>query len=282
MGLEGKVALVTGAGGMRSIGHAIAVRLARDGADVVVSDIDRKPDAIPPDEAAAAWRGLDSVRERVEASGRRCLPITCDITKPSEVERMVAETVRVMGRLDILVNSARAAIGADRKPVMDMDEAEWDRVLAVNLRGPMTCSKFAARQMVAAGRGGRIINISSIRSRQAGTDTSAYASSKAGLNMLTFCLALELAPHGILVTSVTAGLVDTNRVDAQELAQAAAEGVPYAEWRSRQRDRAATQIPLGRVGTPEEIAGAVSYLASEDGSFITGQTLGVTGGMDMY
>jgi len=282
MGLEGKVALVTGAGGMRSIGHAIALRLARDGADVVVSDIERRPGAIPPDESAAAWRGLESVAEKIAATGRRSLPIACDITRPSEVEHMVAETVRVMGGLDILVNSARAAIGADRKPVMEMDEAEWDRVLAVNLRGPMTCSKFAARHMVSAGRGGRIINISSIRSRQAGTETSAYASSKAALNMLTWCLALELAPYDILVTSVNAGLVDTNRVDAQELAEAEAAGVPYDVWRSGQRDRAAKQIPLGRVGTPEEIAGAVSYLASDDGSFITGQTLGVTGGMDMY
>ena len=282
MRLQGKTALVTGAGGMRTIGHAIALRLAQEGADVVVSDLDQVHRKAPPDEVAAEWRGLESVADRVRELGRRALAMPCDITQPPQVEALVHEAVRVMGRLDILVNCARAAIGADRRPVIEMEESEWDRVLAVNLRGAMTCSKYAAREMIKAGQGGRIINISSVRSTLPAVAMSAYSSSKAALNMLTFSLALELAHDAILVTSVCAGLVDTNRIDPEEVSRAAERGVSSSKWQAVKRAEVAKGIPLERIGTPEEIAAVVAFLASDESSYITGQTIGVSGGLDMY
>ena len=281
MGLEGKVALVTGAWGMRSIGRAIALRLARDGADVVVSDIEHPPERIALEEKEAGWRGIESVAEEVRALGRRAGAVRCDLSDAGQIEATVAETVATMGRVDILVNAARAFMTQERAHLVDSNLAEWDWVQSVNLRGPMLCCKFAAREMIKAGRGGRIINISTHGAKKPMPVATAYASSKAGLNMLTKVLALELAQHGIFVNAVSPGVTNTSRVSLNEMRQAAEEGITYEQYRQRWLEGKAATIPLGRVALPEEIAEVAAFLASDSCSYMIGQILNVDGGLVM-
>src|SRR5579871_2593668 len=160
--LTGKVALVTGAWGIRSIGRSIALKLAAEGADVAVSDMARPPERVADEEARRQWRGIDDVADEVRALGRRASAIGCDLSREAEIESLVDRTVRELGRIDILVNAARAFMERERLGVLEMTEAEWDWIMTVNVRAPMTASKHAARRMIEAGRGGTIINISSM------------------------------------------------------------------------------------------------------------------------
>jgi NAD(P)-dependent dehydrogenase (short-subunit alcohol dehydrogenase family) len=282
MSLEGKVAIVTGAWSMRGIGRSCALRLARDGADVVVSDIERTEDRMGEDERSAGWNGIFDVAQEVEAIGRRSRAVLCDIADAAQVESLVRETVEAMGRVDILVNAARAFMaGAESRTVVDTPEDEWDRVMAVNLRGPMSCSRFVALHLLEAGHGGSIINISSLAGKQPLATGGVYSSSKAGLNMLTRVMALELGPKDIRVNAVCPGIVLTNRYSANEERLAKAEGITHDEWRRRWAEEQAKGIPAGRVATPEDVANVVAFLASDDGGYLTGQCLNVAGGMIM-
>lgn len=263
-GLAGKVALVTGAGRMRSIGRAIAVELARAGCDVVVTGTGRDPARYPADERAAGWRDVESVAEEIRSLGRRATPVVLDVTDEQAVAALLDRIRDEHGRLDVVVNNAAAARGADRVPVVDLPVEVWDHVLRVNLRGTFLVSQAAARHLVAQGHGGSIVNISSIGGKLMGANMAAYAASKAAVQSLTSSMAKELGGHGIRVNAVCPGVTDTGRLD----------DLPAEEWRRY----VAEHLPLRRAGTAQEVAWTVVFLASDQGAWVTGQAWNVDGG----
>ena len=169
----------------------------------------------------------------------------------------------------------------ERLAVMDMTEEEWDWIMSINVRAPMTASRHAARAMIAAGEGGAIVNISSMGGKKPMAVGAAYATSKAALNMLTKSMALELIPHGIRVNAVCPGVVATSRVSPDEKRLAEAEGIPYEEWRRRWLEERGRSIPIGRAATPEEVADVVYFLVSDLSRYMIGQCVNVDGGIVM-
>ena len=264
-GFDGRVALVTGAGRLRSIGRPIALALARAGCDLVLTGSGKPASAYPEDERRAGWRDIESVADEVRALGRRALPLVSDVRDPQAVEALAGRVLAEFGRIDFLVNNAGSTRGSDRVPALDLPLSEWQRVLGTNLDGTFYMSRCVARHMAAAGRGGAIVNISSIAGRNRTPNTAAYATSKAAIDALSTVLAGELGPKGIRVNAVAPGMIDTSRMD----------DVPRGEvW-----DRIVkAQIPLGRAGTGEDIAHMVVFLCSDQGAWITGQTFYVDGG----
>lgn len=263
-GIEGKVAVVTGAGRMKSIGRAIAVELAGAGADVAVTGTGRPPERYPDDEKAAGWRDVASVADEIEAAGRRALPLVSDAGDEASVRNLLASVLDRFGRVDFVVNNAGAARGPDRVPVVDMPVDAWDTVLRVNLRGAFLMSKVFGGRLVEQGEGGVIVNISSIAGKLLPPNTAAYAASKAGLQALTASMAQEVGAHGVRVNAICPGLVDTSRM---------ADVFGDPDFAAR-----AARIPIGRAGLGEDIGWAAVYLCSDQGSWITGQSINVCGG----
>lgn len=276
--LKNTVALITGAGGMKGVGRAIALELCRHGAAIALSDVARAPDMMAAGEIRAGWRGTESVAEEIRALGGRAECFTCDLTDRAAIAALVDSVVASLGRIDILVNNARAIVGRDRVPVTDLDDGVWDHFLDLNITAPFVLTKLAARKMIAAGRGGRIINVGSDMSKQAGKHGAAYAASKFALIGLTQGSALDLAPYGITVNAVCPGPINTDRVSYAERAQAEAEGVSVEIVRARIVKAAADNIPLGRIAEPEDVAHLAAFLATPQAAFITGQAYNVNGG----
>ena len=272
--LEGKVALVTGAGGEHGIGRGIALRLAQEGADVVVTDIAEKP------YTEAAWGGLPALQEEIEEHGRRSLALTCDVTDSDSVEGSMRVAAETLGRIDILVNNAGARAGRDRVPVIELPEAEWDRVLEVNLKGTFLCSRAAARHMVDRGEGGRIISISSVSGLRGIARYAAYCSSKFGIIGFTQSLALELAAHGITVNAICPGLIATERAGHMASVLFDPE-LTLDEAKDELLSGATASTPSGRLASPEDLARTVAFLASDEADFLTGLSVPVTGGAFM-
>jgi 3-oxoacyl-[acyl-carrier protein] reductase len=264
--LAGKVALVTGAGRMRGTGHSIALSLAAHGADVALHGSGSKPEDWPQSEKDAGWRGLESVAEEIAALGRRSIIVTGDLRDSAQVDAMVDETVKGLGRLDILVNNAAAPRGDDRGPLVDVPDDAWQAVLDVKLNGSFYASRAAARQMLKRDEGGRIINISSMAGKVASPGMAAYNVANAGVQMLGASLARELGPKGITVNSICIGIADTSRIDDMGRDDA------FNAYITR-------TVPLNRMGTPEEIAEVIAFLCSESASYITGQSINVDGGV---
>jgi 3-oxoacyl-[acyl-carrier protein] reductase/meso-butanediol dehydrogenase/(S,S)-butanediol dehydrogenase/diacetyl reductase len=278
-GLEGKVALITGAGGMRGIGRATALKLAELGIDLALTDVLRDVDDLPPGEIRAEWKSVDSVSEEVRQLGRKCLPIYADLGDSKQIESVVKQTVDHFGHIDIMINNARAIIGRDRVPVTELDEGVWHNFLDINTTAPFLFTKFAGREMVRQGSGGRIINMASNASKQASATGSAYSASKFAVLGLTQASALDLASYQITVNAVCPGSTNTDRTDYSERAVAESEGVSVEEVRARVVAEAARRSPLGRMGESEDVANLVAFLVSDEASFITGQAYNVNGGI---
>src|SRR5688572_28909054 len=242
MRLAGKVALVTGAA--QGIGYACAEAFAREGAKVVLSDVNE-----------------EKGRKSAEALGG--VFARCDVSRKAEVDAAVEAAVSAYGRLDILVSNAGIVHSAE---FLDLEEADFDRVLAVNLKGIFLVGQAAARRMVKQGGGGAIINMSSVNAVMAIPNQVPYVVSKGGINQLTKVMALSLAPHGIRVNGIGPGTILT------ELARNAVLGNKEAERKILSR------TPLGRMGDPTEIASVAVFLASDDSSYLTGQTIYPDGG----
>jgi 3-oxoacyl-[acyl-carrier protein] reductase len=245
MDLANKVPIVTGGG--RGIGRAIALKLAEVGATIVVNDIG---DASP----------VDGVAEEIRAMNRESLVILADVSLSSDVDRLVETTIATYGRIDILVNNA--GITRDQL-VLRMSDEDWDRVMNVNLKSVFLCTRAAVRQMIKQ-RWGRIINIASIVGIVGNAGQANYASAKAGIIGFTRSIAKEVASRGITANAIAPGFIDTQMTQQLE---------------ETQKQELKRRIPLGYLGTPRDVAEAVAFLASEEARYITGQVLGVDGGM---
>ena len=278
--LSGKVAIVTGAGGRHGIGRAIATRLAREGADVVVTDIPQSRDAIRVPVRAEGWEGLPSVVKEIEGAGRQSLGIFSDAADSGQVADMVGQVLERFGQIDILVNNAGSRPGRDRVPVVDLEEDAFDEVMRVNVRGTYLCSRAVARHMVARNQGGKIIIISSGAGKRGIARYAAYCASKFALVGFTQALAQEMAPHRVNVNAICPGLVDTERVDFIAAALAA-EGQSAEEHRALMVRERSTRVPMGRIAQGDDIARLAAFLCSAESDYMTGLSISVSGGSEM-
>lgn len=275
-GIEGKVALVTGAARRRGIGRATALRLAAEGADVACLDIAR-PYKEFPGHGLGSSEELDEVVAEIEKLGRRAVAVRADVSSWDEVHAAVAEAADALGTIDLCANVAGGAgFGMGAGPLLQIDEAGWDKVLDVNLKGTWMVSRACAERMIAGGRGGRIVNVSSQAGKRSFPMLGAYCAAKAGVILLTQVMASELGPMGITVNAVCPGTVDTDLVnkDHQFEDLMGAMGGSIEQW-------IATEIPLGRLQKAEDVAAAIAFLMSDDASYITGEAVNVSGGQTM-
>ena len=273
--LKGKVAIVTGAGRKLGIGRGIALRLAREGADVAVADICREFEEFPG-YGLGMWEGLKETADEISALGVRGLPVRVDVTDAAQVDEMVRQTVEALGRLDIIVNNAGGAPGP--APVIAMEEAAWNKTMAINATGAFLCSRAAARQILAQGQGGKIINISSIAGKKGAPFLAAYCAAKAAIIGLTRVMAMELGAANVQVNAVCPGEVDTDLTRWGWQLEAGMRGTSYEEV-----IKATTSlIAAGRLETPQDVADLVAFLASRQSDYITGQAINVDGGIVMH
>jgi len=257
-GLGGKNVLVTG--GSSGIGQAIAVRFAEHGANVAINYL------TSPDEAAETAREVEACIHKVRGHGVRDMLVQGDVSKEDDAVRMVRETVDGLGSLDVLVNNAGIQIS---RPSHELSQADFEKVLDVNLKGAFLCAREAIKRFLAAGTPGVIVNVSSVHQLIPKPDYLGYSVSKGGMQNLTRTLALEYAGHDIRVNAIGPGATITpiNRAWVDDPDKA---------------EQVAQHIPLGRAGTADEMAGIVCFLASEDAAYITGQTFFVDGGLTLF
>lgn len=273
--LEGRVALVTGAGRRGGLGEAIARRLAAEGAAVMVTDLATGDDNLPV-ERVGSQRGIAEVVERIRADGGVAAAWALDVRREAEVQAAVAQAVHQFGGLDILINNA--GVGFLMEPLIDMPRDRWDTVINVNLSGAFACTQAAARQMIAQGRGGRIVNIASVAAKSGSLHLAAYSASKHGLIGLTRSAALELGPHRITVNAVCPNHVTTQLGSVQNAYRAQQRGQTVEAYLAEMRAR----IPLGRVGLAEDTAKACAFLCSAEAAYITGEAMNVSGGQEVH
>ena len=247
-GLAGKVAVVTGSSS--GIGQSIAVRLASEGAAVVVNFAGRP-------------EGAEATKATIEAAGGKAISVQADVSKIADTQNLIDQAWQQLGSCDILVNNAGIEKGSD---FWDTPEADYDAVLAVNLKGPFFLTQAFVRKLRDAKKPGRVINISSVHEDMVFPHFATYCASKGGMRMLMRDLAVELGPLGITVNNVAPGAIATP-INASMMSDPA------------KLDPLLRNIPLGRLGTPEEVAGLVAYLASEEAGYITGSTYVMDGGL---
>ena len=274
--LAGRVALVTGAGRYRGIGRAIVLRLADEGADVVVTARARDASTFPPHEQEIGWKGIESVAEEVRGMGRRALAVDCDVTDKDDLQRTVDAAVAELGGIDILVNNAALPSEAGAAPILEMTDENWYETVDVNLHGLYHTIRAVGREMVKGG-GGSIINISSTAGRIGIPNYGAYCATKWAMHGLTQQLALELARQNIRVNIVCPGSTDTDMMDGTFGRYDEVAGQEPGTSKAAIR----RALLMGRQATVEEQAAVVAFLASDDSSYMTGQALNVDGGSRM-
>jgi NAD(P)-dependent dehydrogenase (short-subunit alcohol dehydrogenase family) len=259
--LNDRVAIITGGG--RGIGRGVALRYAREGAKLALVDIEQAH----LDETAAALDAAGATVERITLQG--------DVSSSADVQRFFDETIERFGRLDILVNNA--GIGNPPVPIIDMPEEAWDRTLAVNLKSVFLCSKLAARQFIKQGGGGRIISVASQAGKTGYAMLTPYCASKAGIVLFTQAFAKEVGQHKINVNCVCPGTIDT------PLLRGAGIGLQTSdELFETLIGPVLPSIPLGRLGYPEDVAKIITFLASDDADYMTGQAINISGGQEMH
>lgn len=256
--LKNKVAIVTGAA--RGIGRAIALHLAKERANAVLADINIE--------------GAVKVAEEIKTLGCQSLPIKVDVVNENQVNQMVQATLNKFKKIDILVNNAGAVIV---KPIIELTEKEWNTVIDVNLKGTFLCSKVIAKVMIKQ-KGGKIINISSTAGKSGNVFFVSYNAAKAGILGFTRGLAKELAPYKINVNAVCPGIVGTKMWDYVDEEIGKRTNLPKGEVLKNH----VKGIPLGRIETPEDVAGVVVFLASTNADYMTGQAINVSGGRTMW
>ena len=274
--LEGRVALVTGAGRYRGIGRAIVLRLAEEGADVVVTARARDASTFPAHEQEMGWKGIESVAQEVRGMGRRALAVDCDVTDKDDLQRTVDAAVAELGKIDILVNNAALPSEAGAAPILEMTDENWYETVDVNLHGLYHTIRAVGREMVKGG-GGSIINISSTAGRIGIPNYGAYCATKWAMHGLTQQLALELARQNIRVNIVCPGSTDTDMMDGTFGRYDEVAGQEPGTSKAAIR----RALLMGRQATVEEQAAVVAFLASDDSSYMTGQALNVDGGSRM-
>lgn len=302
--LTGKVALVTGTSNKRGLGSNVAIGLAREGADVAVTDLYRPPEKLDPWDREEGWRGLESVVEQIQALGRRGIAIPADLTDRQQIKDMVGRTLREFGKIDILVNNAAILSKDIGTPfVVDFPEEAWDRTIAVNLTAPFLICKAVVPQMIKRGEGGKVINISSRAGKMGEAGRAGYSASKFGLQGLTQVLASELGSYKINVNAVCLGLVATWGSMGQPIWMAMKQGLSEEEaildvygirWGRPSRGGKAVEeavfkisgkggvgrppSPIARPGMVREVVDLILFLASSNADFITGQAININGG----
>ena len=251
MRLQGKVCIITGAGS--GLGKGIALVFAREGSKVVIAEIQEEPG--------------QAVSQQIKAEGGEALFLRTDITRASEVEKMVEETLKAYGRIDILVNNA--GINPSRTPVHETSEEAWDQTLAVNLKGAFLCSKYVLAAMIKQG-GGSIIHVASVVGGMGCSDRAAYSASKGGMIALARNMAVDYARYNIRVNSLSPGFVETDltRIYFNKM----------RETDPKKLERIIGHHPMGRLGRPEDEAYAALFLASDESPWVTGLDLAVDGG----
>ncbi|NUQ37821.1 MAG: SDR family oxidoreductase [Caldilineales bacterium] len=276
--LTDKVALVTGAGRAGGIGAAAALRLAQEGAHLVISDLCAP---LPPHLAnpgTGQWQELQQVAEQIEGLGVRALAVKADVSSAADVKALIEQTLATFGRLDILVNNAGVALGP--APVAQMNETAWRKTLDVNATGVFLCCQAAIPALIQTAKQhgyARIINMSSIAAVRPKPYLAAYAASKAAVIALTQALAQEIAPFGVTVNALLPGDIDTGFKQWGMRLESLVTGRNYEDVVAQ----TVAQIPVGRIGLPADVADAVAFLASAQSGFINGQAIHLSGGREL-
>ncbi len=275
--LSGKVALITGVASQRGMGRAVARRLAKEGADVAVLDKFAAPKSIWPGEEN--WGGLKDVVKEIEALGRKGLMLVADVASGQDVDNAVAEVVKKLGKIDILVHCGGIR-GAMTTPVMELKESEWREIIDINLTGTFFIARAVARTMIPNGEGKKIVLIGSKAATQGYAGSSGYCASKHGVLGLGRTLALELAKYKINVNIINPGGFETNLRDKAIIERAKAQGITLEKAVEEESKKVGPgpSVPLGRLGRPEEIADLVFFLVSDQSAYITGKAIDIDGG----
>jgi len=274
---KGKTAVITGSGRRGGLGEAIAIRLAQDGANIVISDIGQSRDASTGAEHIGSSDEMESIAEEMRGMGVESSTCVCDVRSLNDVQKLAAHAKETHGSLDIWVNNA--GIGYIMKPLLDVTEEDWNAVIDVNLSGSFFGVKSAAEVMVAQGTGGRIINIASQAAKSGFPHAQAYTSSKHGLVGLVRSAATELGPHQITINNVCPNHVTTGLGAWQNEYFAEVTGADSVEDYLKAM---AGRIPMGRPGLPEDTANAVAFLCSDEAKYITAESMNVSGGEEPH
>jgi NAD(P)-dependent dehydrogenase (short-subunit alcohol dehydrogenase family) len=277
--LKGKVAFVTGAAAKRGMGRAVAVRLAKEGADVMVTDKFASPkSAWAGDED---WKGLEDVVKEIEALGRKAASAVASVDNLPECEAAVKATIEKLGRIDILVNCAgtRGPVGVN---IVDGDVKDWQMLFDVNALGTMVVSKAVGKEMIRQNEGGKIVHIASAAGKLPCPGSAAYAASKWAVIGITQALAMELAPYKINVNSINPGFFATNLRDDDATMHSEEKGITVEAFRKDEYKMLSDMVPLKRMGKVEDIANLIFFLVTAQSEYLTGVDINITGGTLMH
>jgi NAD(P)-dependent dehydrogenase (short-subunit alcohol dehydrogenase family) len=274
--LDGKVALVTGAANKRSMGHEIVLRLAKEGAKIIVVDKEPKPKSLFPGDEN--WGGMDEVVSEVKSTGSDALGLAADISKSKEVDGVIEKAVKKFGKVDILVHCA-AIRGPVSTAITELSEDEWKLILNVNTTGSFLIARAVAKRMIAKGEGGKIVLFASLAGTKGVPGSGAYCVSKWGVIGLAKTMALELAQYKIYVNTICPGAIITNLRDNAFEKMGKDQGISTEEARQADYKKFGAAIPLGRLGNPQDIADLVYFLVSDQSNYITGEAIIIGGGV---